>query len=156
MLSGKVRPPVISLRNEKIIVRHITATALSAFFRNNKERFGMVEKLFKSLDHPTGVADFKAFLNKHRAKLEQSLRATVPPDVGSGIGLGDESWIQQITGENSKIALAEEELSSDYQTIKNLEKTEAQKGNYSTAQWARARAKTISEEDILSFLSRRR
>lgn len=155
MLSGKVRPPVISLRNEKIIARHITATALSAFFRDDKERFGMVEKLFKNFENPSGVADFKAFLDKHKAKLEESLWAIVPPDVVSGIGLGDGSWIQQLTGENSKITLAEEELSSDYQTIKNLEITEAQKGNYTTAQWAKARAKTISEEDMLSFLSRK-
>ncbi|GAI85929.1 unnamed protein product, partial [marine sediment metagenome] len=33
ILKGTVRPPVISLRNEKIITRHIAATALSYFFR---------------------------------------------------------------------------------------------------------------------------
>src|SRR5262249_18449986 len=31
MLSGRVRPPALSLRNEKIITRHIAATVLSAF-----------------------------------------------------------------------------------------------------------------------------
>ncbi|MDH7482987.1 MAG: helicase-related protein, partial [Armatimonadota bacterium] len=38
MLSGKIRPPVLSLRNEKIIARHIAAVALSRFFRDFPER----------------------------------------------------------------------------------------------------------------------
>jgi len=155
MLSGKVRPPVLSLRNEKIITRHIAAVALSRFFRAFPERFETVEKLFKDLQHPSGVADFKAFLYEHQAELEESLRVIVPSDMLSETGLDNGGWIERIAGEESRFSLAEAEISSDYRIVKDLETTAASKGDYDTAKWAKARAKTIAEEDVLSFLSRK-
>ena len=155
MLSGKVRPPVLGLRNEKIITRHVAAVALSRFFRAFPERFKTVEKLFKNLEHPSGVADFKAFLHEHQAELEESLRAIVPSGMLSETGLDDGGWIERIAGEDSRFSLAEAEILSDYRIVKGLETTEASKGDYDTAKWAKARAKTIAEEDVLSFLSRK-
>jgi len=155
MLSGKVRPPVLSLRNEKIVTRHIAAVALSRFFRAFPERFETVEKLFKDLEHPSGVADFKAFLHEHQAELEESLRAIVPSGMFSETGLDNGGWIERIAGEESRFSLAEAEISSDYRIVKELETTAAGNGDYDTAKWAKARAKTIAEENVLSFLSRK-
>jgi hypothetical protein len=155
MLSGKVRPPVLRLQNEKIITRHVAAMALSRFFRAFPERFVTVEKLFKDLQHPSGVADFKAFLHEHQPELQESLRAIVPSDMLSETGLDNGEWIERIAGEDSRFFLAEAEISSDYRIVKGLETTAASKGDYDTAKWAKARAKTIAEEDVLSFLSRK-
>lgn len=155
MLSGKVRPPVLRLQNEKIITRHIAAVALSRSFRAFPERFESVEKLFRDLEHPSVVADFKAFLHEHQAELEESLRAIVPLDMLPKIGLDDGQWIERIAGEDSRFSLAEAEISSDYRTVKGLETTAASKRDYETAKWAKARAKTIAEDDVLSFLSRK-
>lgn len=155
MLAGKVRPPVLSLRNEKIIARHIAAVALSRFFREFPERFKTVESLFKDLEHPTGTSDLEDFLHRHRVELERSLRSVVPRDMMAQVGLDDGSWMEKVAGEESRFALAEIEVSSDYRTVKELEKTAADKGDYDTAKWAKARAKTIVEEDVLSFLSRK-
>jgi len=155
MLSGKVRPPVLSLRNEKIITRHIAAVALSRFFRAFPERFETVEKLFKDLQHPSGVADFKAFLYEHQAELGESLGAIVPSDMLSETGLDNGGWIERIAGEDSRFSLAEAEISSDYRIVKDLETTAARKEDYDTAKWAKARAKTIAEEEVLSSLSRK-
>jgi hypothetical protein len=155
MLSGKVRPPVLRLQNEKIITRHIAAVALSRFFRASPERFENVEKLFKDMENPSGVSDFKAFLHEHHAELEESLCAIVPLDMLPKIGLDDGQWIERIAGEDSRFPLAEAEISSDYRTAKGLETTAASKRDYDTAKWAKARAKTIAEDDVLSFLSRK-
>ncbi|MDH7480614.1 MAG: DEAD/DEAH box helicase [Armatimonadota bacterium] len=155
MLRGMVRPPVLSIRNEKIIIRHIVATTLSSFLRAFPERFNNVQALFKDLEHPSGVADFKAFLNEHQTELEESLRAIVPPDVMDQIGLNDGKWIENITNKDGRFALAEAEVSSDYRTVKNLEEMAGSKGDYDGAKWAKARADTIAEEDVLSFLSRK-
>lgn len=155
MLSGKVRPPTISLRNEKIITRHIAATALSHFFRAFHERFETVEKLFKDLKHPSGIDDFKAFLNEHQAKLEESLRAIVPADMLPQVGLDSGDWIERIAGEESRFSLAETEVSSDYKGVIRLEEEASANKDYKTADWASKRAKTIASEDVLSFLSRK-
>jgi len=158
MLSGKVRPPVLSLRNEKIITRHIAAVALSRFFRDHEKhekRFRTVQSLFKDLEHPSCVADFRTFLREHQAELAQSLRVIVPGDIGHEIGLDDGTWIDKIAGDESRFALAEAEVSSDYRTVKELEERAAKSGDYDTAKWAKGRAKTIAEERVLSFLSRK-
>lgn len=156
MLSGKVRPPVLSMRNEKIITRHIAAVALSAFFRAFPERFETgVGGLFKDLTNPSGITDLKSFLHQHQAGLEQSLGAIVPADMIAEVGLDDGGWIAKIGGDESRFSLAEAEVSSDYRTVKDLEMTAANKGDYDSAKWGKARAKTISAEDVLSFLSRK-
>ncbi len=161
MLNGVVHPPVLSLRNEKIIIRHITAVALSRFFRKHPEKFKDVESLFGSLEQPSGVADFKAFIYEYQAELEKSLCDIVPSNMLEKIGLTNGSWIDrvtekdEITGEYSQFCLAESEVSNDYRTVKKLEMTAANTEDYDTAKWAKMRAKTIAEEDALSFLSRK-
>jgi hypothetical protein len=164
MLSGKVRPPVLSLKNEKIISRHVAATALSRFFRAFPERFkrkgdsaSRVERLFIDMATPSAVADFRAFLCQHQTELEESLRAIVPPDLGTVAqgGLDDGTWIDKIAGDKSQFPIAEVEIASDYQTVRDLRKAAFDKGDDKTVGWAGARAKTIAEEDVLSFLSRK-
>ncbi|HWP47353.1 MAG TPA: DEAD/DEAH box helicase [Candidatus Limnocylindrales bacterium] len=155
ILSGKVRPPVLSLRNEKIITRHITATALSYFFRNFKDKFKTVENFFNDLSHPSGVADFKTFLNEQEANLKKSLQAIVPPEIAGRVGLENKDWMAKVAGEKSRLFLAEAEVSSDYQNVIELEKSARENRNYRTAEWARKRADTIAKEEFLSFLSRK-
>jgi len=155
ILRGIVRPPSISLRNEKIITRHIAATALSYFFRDYPDRFQNVEKLFRNLEKPSGTGEFSNFLQQHKPELEESLRGIVPAEMIGVVGLNDGDWIQRIAGENSHFTLAEAEVSSDFRAVKRLQLDSSDREDYSTAQWAKRRAKTISSEDDLSFLSRK-
>jgi len=157
MLSGKVRPPVLSLRNEKIITRHVAATALSQFFRDPgfQERFKTSEKLFKDFENPSGVADFKAFLHEHRIRLEKSLCAIVPPDMIERVGLNDRTWIDKIAGDESRFSDAEDEASSDYQNAIRVKESAKQSDDFKRAQWALGRVRDIAEEPVLSFLSRK-
>jgi len=155
MLKGMVRPPVLSLRNEKIITRHIAATALSHFFRTSPERFQSVEELLKDLEHPCGITDFNEFLRQHKAELEESLREIAPPEMANQVGLNNGEWIERVVGDDGRFSLAEAEVSSDFRTVKKLQKRSSDDEDYKTADWAKARAKTIAEEDVLSFLSRK-
>ncbi|MHC4139026.1 MAG: helicase-related protein [Planctomycetota bacterium] len=156
MLSGKVKPPVLSLKNEKIITRHIIATAMSYFFRTFPERFINVETLFKNLEDPSGVEDFHTFLTQNRKELEKSLLQVVPPEAHDSVGLKNDQWINKLCGEQeSKFYKTQIEISSDYNNVIRLEKEAIQKRDYRTAQWAQKRADTIAREDALSFLSRK-
>lgn len=155
ILKGIVRPPVINLRNEKIIIRHIVATALSYFFRDFPNRFKSVEGLFGDIESPSGTSELSEFLQRHKVKLEESLRDVVPTFMANKVGLNNDRWIQNIIGTESRFALAEAEVSSDFKTVKNLERTSALRGDYGKAGWAKRRAETIASEDVLSFLSRK-
>lgn len=158
MLSGKVRPPALSLQNEKIIARHITATGLSAFFRNSPERFKTVETFCMQFEKPSGVIDFKTYLTHHKNGLEQSLRAIVPANMSARMGLNDGSWIAKITDQGSRIAEAEEVTADDYRKVNEFEEKSRQEGTregYGNAIWASDRARTIAGEEVLTFLSRK-
>jgi len=155
ILKGNTIAPVIRLRNIKIISRHVAATALSYFFRNSKDRFKNVETFFKNLEIPSGVADFLLFLQENKKKLEESLKKIVPDAVNDELGLNNSSWIEEIAGRNSRLALSEAEISNDFKNVRQLEHNSAAKTDYNTANWAKLRAKTIAGEEILSFLSRK-
>lgn len=155
ILGGRTRAPVLSLANEKILTRHVAALALSAFFRSAPHRFETVSSLVRDFDQPAATVDFAAFLHSERTRLEEALRTVVPPGAVDVGGVKDGTWIERIAGSESRLALVEAEVASDYRTIRHLEAAAAQRSEYRTAAWARARANTIATEDALSFLSRK-
>jgi hypothetical protein len=162
ILKGTIRPPVISLQNEKIIIRHIVATALSNFFRAFPKRFkckedrtSRIHRLFVDMVKPSAAKDFRTFLYDHRVNLEESLRAIVPPSIVAKVGLEDGTWLDKIAGNKSRFSEAEAGVSSDYQNALHVKDTAKQKDDFKKAQWALGRLKDIEEEDVLSFLSRK-
>lgn len=158
MLSGRVGPPTVQIRNDKIIDRHLTAVALSAFFRAHADRFRTVETLLGSFAQPAAAADCYGFFCRQRTALEMALGAIVPADnaeLRRRLGLHDGSWMGHISGTESRLALAEAEVASDYGAVRELEAQAAKDGDYATATWARDRARTIAGEPVLTFLSRK-
>jgi len=157
MLRGQIRPPTLSLRNEKLLRRHLTAVILSSFFRAHPERFRSVEALVGNWKEPTLLSALRAFLESHRKELETALRAILPPypETHEALGLHNSSWITQVLDPEGRLALAVLEAVADYRTVKELECKAVEREDYSTARWAQTRAKTIADEDVLSFLSRK-
>jgi hypothetical protein len=167
MLNGQIRPPVLNLRNVKVITRHIAAVAFSAFFRAFSDRFRNVQTILKDLANPSGVDDFKTFLRERQLQLEKVLLDIVPPEMWQKVGLKDGQWIERVAGsisqafentpliEESRFVLAEQEIASDYRNVLNLEQSAVARQDYRMAEWAKRRAYTIAREDVLSFLSRK-
>lgn len=169
MINGEVRPPVLGLRNTKIIARHITAVALSAFFRDNASRYGNVEKFLYGDQVPqqekdmvglvdfeaTGVSVLRKYLQTKHFELVEVLRRIVPDEVHANLGLSTQGWVDLVAGEQSRLALAEAEVVHDMRTLSELEKKAIQDREYRSAEWAAKRICTIVAEDMLSFLSRK-
>lgn len=156
MLGGKTKAPVLRVTNEKIVLRHVTAVALSEFFRANRDRFKDVETFCGDMTAPHGVQDFGKFLRARRTAIEEMLRAVVPAEIASTIGLSDASWINRVSGADARLALAEVEVAGDYQHVRRLEREYADAKEYRRANWAKERADTIARgEDVISFLSRK-
>lgn len=164
MLSGHVKPPVLAIRNVKIIFRHITALALSKFLRDNPDRYkqpgdskSRVERLFYSMEEPSAVRDFREYVIKNKRQLENAISTIlqqVEPSTIAELGIEDGRWIEEISGSDSRFASAEWIISDDYtkariQADEMYAEREGEKGD-----WAKARANTIASEDVVSFLSR--
>lgn len=155
ILKGIVRPPIISLNNEKIIMRHIMANALSCFFRKFPERFESVESLLGDLERPCGVRHFADFLEENHKELACSLKSIIPKNIQKTIGLENKDWIKRLVDSQSRFLLAQVETSNDYIKIKDFEHKSLKNREYRKAEWAKKREETIQRENILSFLSRK-
>jgi superfamily II DNA/RNA helicase len=160
MLKGLTSPPVLQLRNHKILLRHVTAVVLSRFFRTYPNRFGNVEHFFVDLAQPRATADVREFAQKRKAELERALRSVVPKDMWVAIGLQDESWVDWVAcvgtdGQPSRLLDSECELAADYRRVRQIEDESSRRRQHGRAQWAKKRANDLQQEDILSFLSRK-
>ena len=155
ILEGKIRTPPLRLRNEKIISRHIAATALSAFFRENRERFRNVQSLVgDDWENPRGVEDFKLFCEQNQNSLEMALRSIVPKEMHEETGLaGDGSWIEKVAGKDSRFAEVEMKVCKDYNNMERL-RTEFFKQRRRGGDRIIKRMNTIAYESALAFLSR--
>ena len=155
LLSGRTRPPLLSLQNEKIARRHAGAIVLSQFFRQNRERFRNVEAFFRDLRNPRATRDLEEFAARYREALERQLRGVLPTGLLAGLGLEDVSWPTRLCGDGSPLEKAETEVSDDYTKVADFEEQARNDRRYGEADWARRRADTIAGEDVISFLSRK-
>ncbi len=155
ILNGKIRPPQLRLKNEKIIIRHIAAMVLSAFFKQNRERFKNVEDLIGNNWHsPSAVSSVLAFCRNNDV-LESSLHDVVPEDMREKVGLHDKKWADKIAGPDSRFADAEREVCDDYIRMDEKREENRRQDNDKMASRIGNRMKTIAKESSLVFLSRK-
>lgn len=157
LIEGDVPPPRLQMSNEKIILRHMVATALSAFFRNDSGRFGKLEDFVPELAQPPGpwvAAEIRAFCGGDPGVLE-CLQGIVPDGMHGDLGLEDASWLDKIAGSGSRLALSEVEVRNDYLHMQRLEQECSNRGEHRSADAAQRRKNAIAKERTLEFLSRK-
>lgn len=153
VINGKVHPPRLQLTNRKIIIRHMAATVLSAFFREHPTRFRSVAAFLEDdWSNVHAVADLSSFAASNGA-LRDSLRQIVPDRVHEEIGLDGGAWIDEVIGPDSRLAWAEREVCADYRNMKDY-RQELFNQNKGTNP-VEARLRTIARESTLNFLSRK-
>ena len=67
MISGEIKPPRFKVTNEKIIIRHLLATAFGMFFRQNSHFFNNIEALVCE----GGIEKFKEYLESKPESLNE-------------------------------------------------------------------------------------
>ena len=154
IIAGRVQAPRLRMRNEKIILRHMVAASLAAFFRaeGNGGRFKNVGAFLGDWSEPRAVSDVKGFCQGN-ARLKETLRRIVPEDMHDSVGLETDDWIERICGPDSRFARVEAELCSDLMRMEDLRRVLFGKRK-GTGQ-VEKRMKTVSGERTLTFLSRK-
>ena len=160
MLKGEIHPPRLHMRNEKIILRHMVAVALSSFFKEKEERFENVEKFVGDWHNPQGVNDLRSFC-ENNDDLKKSLDCIVPENMHETVGLQDDSWIRKIADEGSHadkyspLSVAQADVCADYIEMGELHKELYQQKKFRDLGRIDRRQKTIAKEKTLDFLSRK-
>ena len=101
------------MTNEKIILRHMVAVALSEFFKQDRGRFQNVKAFVGDWHAPRATSDLLGFC-ENNGELKETMRRIVPESMHGRVELDDDDWVANITGEDSRLALAELEVSEDF------------------------------------------
>ncbi len=95
MISGIITPPNFKVTNEKIIIRHITASAFGFFFRLYPEYFENVEALICN----NGIKKFQEYLESKPDELKDYIDNNVL-DNNSRMIYGNFKWLNNLIDEN--------------------------------------------------------
>ena len=154
VIEGTIHPPCLHMTNEKIVLRHIVAVALSQFFNVNKDRFKSVKQFFCDWHSPQAATDLIKFCEKN-PKLKDSLCRVVHEKMWSTVGLGDNTWISKIAGEQSRLTFMQAEVCADYIEMERISKNCIENRKYSMLPRIDKRMRTIERERVVNFLSRK-
>ena len=154
VIDGAIHPPRLRMTNEKVVLRHMVAVALSEFFKRDRVRFQNVETFVGDWHAPQATSDLYRFCETN-AELKDTLSRIVPAEMHARVGLEDDAWIGNIGGADGHLALSEAEVCSDHTEMEALLGEAVKQGKYSSAGRINRRMKTIAEEPTLNFLSRK-
>ena len=154
VIDGAIHPPRLRMTNDKIVLRHMVAVALSEFFKRDRVRFKNVETFVGNWHAPQATSDLYGFCETN-AELKDTLSRIVPAEMHGRVGLEDNAWILNIGGADSHLALSEVEVCSDHTEMEALLGEAVKQGKFSSAGRIDRRMKTIAEEPTLNFLSRK-
>lgn len=104
MISGKIKAPAFEIRNEKIVLRHIYAVALSCFFNVNIDVYNDNDAdVFLNQD---GFERLKDYLAAKPQIVLAHLERCVPSELLEALGVGSFSWIERLIGGNGTLTIA--------------------------------------------------
>lgn len=98
MIEGKIIPPYFDVSNEKIVLRHIYASAFSNFWRAYPTLYTVNIGEFMDED---GFEKFKDYLNSQPESLLQYLRKVVPQDLAQKFRLEQFGWTDYLFDEQN-------------------------------------------------------
>lgn len=157
-VKGIIRPPAFELENEKIIRRHIYATAIASFWREHKETFADVDNFFfnSSIDAPSA---FLSYLNRHPPDLQSALTRIVPHQMHEMLDLANWGFIDDLYYEGEshpEKGLMTKARNRVREDIRDLEKArlEAFEKNQNDRVYSIGNLmRTIKKRPIIDFLS---
>jgi superfamily II DNA/RNA helicase len=163
MVSGKIKPPIVALTNEKIIRRHVHSVAYSAYARKAFEERGRLSSKVGAFFLPEGegqtsdAQEFRSYLSTRSADLQSQLERIVPADVQAEIDVEGWGWLAQLTSpeRDGTLDRAELEVVSDVGQLAEREREAAAAAKYREAERFQRMATTLRSRDLLGYLGTR-
>lgn len=176
MVAGEIRPPVVSLHNEKIVRRHVHSVVLAAYFRWLEEkheirwpRYKNTGSFFEDEAHEgiNGLERLREFLRERPPELLAALKRIVPRepvDLQAELGLEEWAWVPYLISgvddgpeevRQSVLDLAAEEIRGELRLFRQLEEEAAKKRKYTQAEQFKRIQHQITHRSLLNYLGAR-
>ena len=150
MVSGKIAAPHFRVENEKIVRRHMFATALASFWRKNPTYFGkVVDFLYQE---ESGASKFEQFVQSRPKDLYRSLKHIVPPALCNSLGVEDWEWTKELCQKDSGLLdFASEDIMQDISKLEVVKDELYKKGK--RVDFLSRLIKTLKEKNLIEFMS---
>ena len=149
MISGEIKPPRFKVTNEKIILRHLLATAFGMFFRQNSYFFENIETLVCE----GGIEKFKAYLESRPEKLKEFIDNKILDKQTYNL-YSDFKWLDVLKNSGDYLDNFEKsvtDLISQFETAKEDAKAE---DNLVQANYYLDQIKKLKQEKVIQNLSK--
>lgn len=156
MISGVINPPYFNVLNKKIIVRHLMATSLGYFFRENPEYF---ENLDTLIIHGDGVDKFKEYMWSSPVNLNEHINKKILPESVYA-EYRDFKWLNEMGGDDDKMAHFVEtiqEMIKEFENGRDEAIAKQAKGDEQASRNVTYYIQQISnlqKEDVIKYLSK--
>lgn len=171
MVSGLIRPPTISLENDKIIRRHVHSVLFASFFRWVKEQHDVLYKtggnfFCANIGQKSGTALIREYILTYPDEVRDALNRLLPESMTEFFDIDHWGWISKLTNidinansnslqEEPVMDRAEAEINGNLQDIDKAVK-EVLDGDsqfrFSQADRLTQMKKAISDRDLLGYL----
>jgi len=165
MVGGQIKPPVVEIRNEKIVRRHLHSIVLAKFFREYPDYFGIVQSFFELENEGViRLQMLKEYLSKRPLDLLNSLKRTIPKDMHATFDLESWGWIKDFTDKDGSLEIADAKMRDEYTHLQEF--YEQKDEEYRTTRnqrirnrlnadmnWASKRMETIKKKPLINFLA---
>lgn len=164
MIKGTVYPPTFNVDNEKIVLRHIYASAFAAFWKSNEDAF--CKKLCDFFDRD-GFNRFKQYLLSKPVELKEYLyHVVVSPELQDFYDIENFGWVDRLFSEDPEnpgsFVIAYEKYNKDIATLNKARdeieeaiKNDPENGKLLYSRYNIANSlKTLKKQQLIEFLSR--
>ncbi len=165
MVAGRITPPVVEIRNEKIVRRHLHSIVLARFFREYQDYFGDADSFFRlEEDGTSGLEKLKEYLEGKPTTILESLKRTIPEDLQDTFDLKNWGWIKDFIEKDGALEIADAKIKDEYFSLKEFYESketewistkDQNKRNELNAdmKWANDRMETIRKRQLIDFLA---
>jgi ssDNA-binding Zn-finger/Zn-ribbon topoisomerase 1 len=149
MIDGVVEAPIFDTTNEKIIVRHLLAAALSLYFRKKPHMFHDTETFI----YEDKMQDFKNYLAHKPSELNSYIDQYILSNEDLK-HLRNFKWVSLIDAPSSRVNLFLSDLQDKVKDYEEAEKKAQFDRNYAQAGYYQNRLKMLKNENVITLLSR--
>lgn len=149
MISGKIKPPKFKVTNEKIILRHLLATAFGMFFRKN-------DKYFKNIDCLVcqgGIEKFKEYLSSKPEDLNNFINFKVL-DEETYPKYGNFQWLNELYQNGDYLNHFEQSIIDLIDQFEKAKERSIEQDELEYANYYKCQIESLKKENVIQYLSK--
>lgn len=150
MIEGTIRPPFFNISNEKVLKRHIYASAFSHFWKVYPQMYQHTIGDFFDVD---GFTAFKEYLEQKPSALKEYLKKVIPQDSLDFPSIETFAWVEELFGENGICDIVADKYKEDIKALQKAKEELLQNDSSGVDRITRS-INTIKKQRLIDFLAK--